>query len=119
MRSERSSMGLFMSRIPATTKPQLASGAQKWIVRGPTGEFKREKSLEVVAKVSVIHLFVRRCLEVSLNLIYYNVSITASLNRRRLDMIIQTAESEPFQFFKPIQFKYVVTHPFLVSQGIK
>ena len=59
MRSEMSSIGLFMSRIPAATKPQLASGPQKWMVRGPTGEFQRDKSFYVAATFSVIHfLFV-------------------------------------------------------------
>ena len=31
-------MGLFISSMPAMTKPQLATGPQKWIVSGPTGE---------------------------------------------------------------------------------
>jgi hypothetical protein len=30
-----------MSRIPAMTKPQLATGPQKWMVRGPTGDVKK------------------------------------------------------------------------------
>jgi len=29
--------GLFMSTKPAMTKPQFATGPQKWVVLGPTG----------------------------------------------------------------------------------
>ena len=74
MRSEITSMGLFMSRIPATKKPQLARGSQKWIVRGPTGELRREKILDVAIKVSVIRLLVGRCLEVGIIELIINLS---------------------------------------------
>lgn len=37
--------GFYASRIPATTNPQLATGPQKWVVLGPTGELMKAKSL--------------------------------------------------------------------------
>jgi len=36
--------GLFMSTKPAMTKPQLATGPQKWVVLGPTGLFRNDLS---------------------------------------------------------------------------
>lgn len=47
MRPDIFSGGFYESIIPATTKPQLAKGPQKWLVRGPTGEFKNAVNLSI------------------------------------------------------------------------
>jgi hypothetical protein len=48
IRSLTRSIGLFISRTPASTNPQLASGPQKWIVFGPTGEFMKAIKLKLL-----------------------------------------------------------------------
>jgi hypothetical protein len=44
------SAGLFMSTKPAMTKPQLATGPQKWLVLGPTGLFRNDLSAVAMAE---------------------------------------------------------------------
>lgn len=39
--------GLLESKMPANTKPQLATGPQKWVVLGPTGELMKEASFPI------------------------------------------------------------------------
>ena len=47
--------GLFESNIPANTKPQFATGPQKWVVLGPIGELiKAEILLDIKLKNYII-----------------------------------------------------------------
>ena len=49
--SEICSGGLLASNRLAMTKPQLATGPQKWIVLGPTGELIKAMSFSAIAAV--------------------------------------------------------------------
>ena len=43
-----------MSSMPAKTKPQLATGPQKWIVFGPTGELRNPTRLKLLDIIDFI-----------------------------------------------------------------
>jgi len=48
--------GLLASRMPARTKPQLATGPQKCTVFGPTGEFTKAITVSMIIYSDIIIL---------------------------------------------------------------